>query len=130
MLLILEEISLILQEQQNCPIFQLVGEDFLQMSRYAVILTACVKSVITQSCKDKILEFLPIWILLKKWRNCLSVIRTKTITVDFVVHLNHENKNPTKYNFLIDCCLVFGTTNSRTDGSMDFVETTKIGVNE
>jgi hypothetical protein len=76
------------------------------------------------------LEVLPIWILLKKWRNYVSVIRTKTITVDFVVHLNHENKNPMKYNFLIDCCLVFGTTNLRTDGSMDFVETTKIGVNE
>ena len=27
------------------------------------------------------------------------------IFADFVVHLNRENKNPTKYNFPIDCCL-------------------------
>ena len=53
------------------------------------------------------------------------------IFVDFVVHLNHEHWNPTKYNFLIDCCLVvFETTNSRTQGSMHFAETTKIGSNK
>jgi hypothetical protein len=53
--------------------------------------------------------------------NCRVLIFT-----DFVVHLNHKNKNPTKYNFPIDCCLyvVFETMNSRTDGSMHFVETT------
>ena len=27
------------------------------------------------------------------------------IFTNFVVHLNHENKNPMKYNFYIDCCL-------------------------
>jgi hypothetical protein len=27
------------------------------------------------------------------------------IFADFVVDLNHENKNPTKYYFPIDCCL-------------------------
>ena len=50
---------------------------------------------------------------------------------DFVVHLNHENKNPTKYNvchWLFS--VVFETTISRTHGSMHFVETTKIGASE
>jgi hypothetical protein len=27
------------------------------------------------------------------------------IFADFVVDLNHENKNPTKYYFPIDCCM-------------------------
>ena len=49
-----------------------------------------------------------------------------------MVHLNHENQNPTKYNFPIDSsCLVFESTNSRTHaGSMHFVETTKIDASE
>ena len=27
------------------------------------------------------------------------------IFTDFMVHLNHEHKNPMKYNFSIDCCI-------------------------
>jgi hypothetical protein len=34
----------------------------------------------------------------------ISINKTE-IFEDFVVHLNHENKKPTKYNFLIDCFL-------------------------
>jgi hypothetical protein len=48
------------------------------------------------------------------------------IFADFVVHLNHENQN----NFPIGCCLysvVLKTTNSRSHGSMHFLETMKIG---
>ena len=37
---------------------------------------------------------------------CENIInRGVLIFVDFVVHLNHENKNLTKCNFPIDCCL-------------------------
>jgi hypothetical protein len=52
--------------------------------------------------------------------------------MDFLVHLNHDNKNPTKYNSPIDCLLtvMFETTISRTHGSMQFVETMKIGATE
>lgn len=32
------------------------------------------------------------------------VNRGVLIFADFVVHLNHEIKNPAKYNFLNDCC--------------------------
>ena len=35
----------------------------------------------------------------------IIINRGVPISADFVVHLNHENKNPTKCNFPIDCCL-------------------------
>jgi hypothetical protein len=35
----------------------------------------------------------------------IIINRGVLIFTDFMVLLNHENKNPTKYNFLIDCCL-------------------------
>jgi hypothetical protein len=53
------------------------------------------------------------------------------IFADFVVNLDHENKNPTKYNsphWLF--CVVFEATHSISHGSMHFVETTTIGTNE
>ena len=37
----------------------------------------------------------------------IRINRGILIFVDFVVNLNHENKNPTKYNFSIDCCLKY-----------------------
>jgi hypothetical protein len=45
-----------------------------------------------------------------------------------MVQLNHENKNPTKYNWLLH--VVFETTNLRTHESMHFFETMKIGANK
>jgi hypothetical protein len=60
----------------------------------------------------------------------IIIIRVVLIFTDFVVHLNHENKNKTKYNFPIDLPVMFETTSSRTHGSMHFVETKKIGANE
>ena len=51
------------------------------------------------------------------------------IFVDFVVHLNHEKSNEIQFSHLL-LSVVFETTNSRTHGSMHFVEITKIGVNE
>jgi hypothetical protein len=35
----------------------------------------------------------------------IIINRGVLIFVDFLVHLNHENKNLMKYNFPIDCCL-------------------------
>jgi hypothetical protein len=52
------------------------------------------------------------------------------IFADFVVQLSHENKNPTKYNFVHWLLpVMFETTNSRTQGSMNVKETTKFGAN-
>jgi hypothetical protein len=49
------------------------------------------------------------------------------IFVDLVVHINHGNKNSTKYNFAIDCWVeMIETTNLKTHGSMHFVGTTKL----
>ena len=37
---------------------------------------------------------------------CEIIINRGVVSLaDFVVHLKHENKNPTKYNFPIDYCL-------------------------
>ena len=58
------------------------------------------------------------------------ISRGVLIFADFVVHLNHENKIQTKYNFPIDLPVMFETASSRTHGSMHFVETKKIGANE
>jgi hypothetical protein len=47
------------------------------------------------------------------------------------VRFFYWTKNPTKYNFPIWWSpVMFETTNSKTHGSMHFVETTKIGANE
>ena len=49
------------------------------------------------------------------------------IFVDLVVHINHGNKNSTKYKFPIDCWVeMIETTNLKTHGSMHFVGTTKL----
>ena len=52
----------------------------------------------------------------------LIINRGALIFVDFVVRLNHENENPSNTIFLLSVW----TTNSRIQGSMQFVETTKI----
>ena len=54
----------------------------------------------------------------------LIINRGALIFVDFVVRLNHENENPSNTIFLLSVW----TTNSRIQGSMQFVETTKICV--
>jgi hypothetical protein len=39
-------------------------------------------------------------------RYCEIIInRWVLIFVDFMLHLNHENYNPTEYNLSIDCCI-------------------------
>ena len=58
----------------------------------------------------------------------IIINRGVLIFVDFMVHLNHENKNPMKYNFLTDCCLE--CFKPRIQDLMYFVDTTKIGANE
>ena len=45
-------------------------------------------------------------ILVSNYMYCELIINRRVlIFVDLVVHLNHENLNPTKYNFPIHCCL-------------------------
>ena len=43
-----------------------------------------------------------------KTKYCEIIVnRGVVFYVDFVVYLNHEHKNPTKYNFPMNCCLWF-----------------------
>jgi hypothetical protein len=57
-------------------------------------------------------------------------IQDVLIFVYIIVHWNHENRNPAKYNFSFTLLLqVFETTNAAY-GSMYFVETTKFGAHE
>ena len=45
-------------------------------------------------------------IVQRKAKTCEILINRRVlIFAAFIVHLNHENKNPIKYNFPIDCCL-------------------------
>ena len=58
------------------------------------------------------------WCVNILWNHYYNINHGVLIFVDSVVHLNHENFNPTKCNFSIDCCMyydvVFETMNSRT----------------
>ena len=60
----------------------------------------------------------------------IIINRGVLIFVDFVVHVKLNNQNPTKFNLPIDLPILLETMNSKTQGSLHFLEITNTGANE